>query len=279
MKGWEVLKHDIECGILRRKRNWLIPLIAAPFLCAECYISVVIAARTMNDFFSTLGDYYLSILGGVPFYVIKNDDTSIFPVTWLIMNAMSAFVCLDYPLQDLYGFGQQVLVRSESRTTWWVTKCIWVVIQTTVYYALLYVGISMVGLALGATWSLNLSQRFIERQIYEVPISIIREDVLLSFCFPVLIGIAINMLQLLVTFLTDKRVGWLFSVIYYTVSVYCVSPVLMGNYSMITRMVCEASNELIPVFGIVLSVMAVVFVAGGGNLIFKKKDVLQKGRE
>ena len=43
-----------------------------------------------------------------------------------------------YPRSDMYGIGQQLLLKSKSRTAWWLSKTVWTILAAIVYYTVCF---------------------------------------------------------------------------------------------------------------------------------------------
>lgn len=83
---------------------------------------------------------------------------------------MLVFLCgnlltLTYPLRDLEGIGQQILVRSGRREYWWLAKCGWEIVSSFVYLLMLALGVLSYCLAFRIPIKAEISQRLVEVMI------------------------------------------------------------------------------------------------------------------
>lgn len=72
---------------------------------------------------------------------------------------------LTYPLRDLEGIGQQILVRSGRREYWWLAKCGWEIVSSFVYLLMLALGVLSYCLAFRIPIKVEISQRLVEVMI------------------------------------------------------------------------------------------------------------------
>ena len=56
------------------------------------------------------------------------------PVIWMVIQLYLAYIIGGYPLNDMNKYGINLLVRTKSRTKWWMGKVIWGVLITVVAY-------------------------------------------------------------------------------------------------------------------------------------------------
>ncbi len=75
----------------------------------------------------TLGESLLFVWRGTRPYVAQSALPFKVPTQWLAVIACATYVCADYPVRDLSGFGAQVVVACGNRWKWWLARCCWVV--------------------------------------------------------------------------------------------------------------------------------------------------------
>ena len=78
---------------------------------------------------------------GMDEYVATPDKAFEFPAMWILIFLCGNALTLTYPLRDLEGVGQQLLIRSGRRRHWWLAKCGWEIVSSVVYLLLLWLGV------------------------------------------------------------------------------------------------------------------------------------------
>lgn len=98
--------------------------------------------------FSPPRDFY-QILGGRPLSIR-------FP--WFFTFALLFASTLDYPRLDALGAGYREIVDSGSRWLWWLSKCLWVITATVMFFAFFFAGIALASRGFGMDLSLEYSE-------------------------------------------------------------------------------------------------------------------------
>lgn len=74
----------------------------------------------------TFGDCFAALFGGSLDSTLNDGERVSLPMSWVAVMATALYVPLSYPYSNLMGFGKQLLVQSQSRWQWWISKCLWV---------------------------------------------------------------------------------------------------------------------------------------------------------
>lgn len=238
MKSIRYLLFDFKQGILR---NW--PLLLSP---------VGIAAVTFFDFSAKAhrylldgrienivcyGDYWFYLYGGMHEYTPSPGNAFQFPIVWTLVFLVLPFILLNYPFKDMYGAGQQVLVRARKRTVWWLSKCCWNLFGTVFYHLIMQI----TGMMLFLVFQMDISNR-IHMDFIDLVFRIGHQEVwqpsLISFrvlFLPVLVSAAINMLQMMISLFMKPMFSFVAVAVLLLTSAYLLSPFLIGNYAMAFR--------------------------------------------
>lgn len=51
---------------------------------------------------------------------------------------MILFVTLSYPMNNLCGFGNKLLIKGKSRVKWWLSKCIWNLLCNIIFFGIIF---------------------------------------------------------------------------------------------------------------------------------------------
>lgn len=276
MFNYKGLLYDLYNGTIRKQWAWIVPIASAVLLCSDLLVQSIVSARTGTVLSPTTGDYIFSVLGGIPSYVVKAKEYNDFPIAWVIMCILSAAVCLNYPTDELYGFGIHTLTRLGSRSVWWTQKCLWIIFHTVHFYVLFYLSIFLFSIIFGSELKLQLSIEYVLSLSYDVPLDILQEKVFYAFLLPVCVSITINLVQLYFALLDWRIVGFFLSLAYYIASTLFPKCYLLGNYSMLIRWAYEAPDKLLLQHGIIIFALCIVLTLLGGMLVFRRKSILQK---
>ena len=159
MNVFKILLSDIREGTLKNKRFISAPLIAL-FVC--------MVAQTRIYFFSdsfdlgsnpTLFNLLIEAFrGSDPLSKIREMHAPV-PYIWLSIFIFSMFTVFDYAHDDISNFGMQIISRAGKRTSWWYSKCIWVMLSGIYYYGLFT--LTMLGFAAMNGYSMSFKDNTI----------------------------------------------------------------------------------------------------------------------
>lgn len=270
------LRHDLTVGLLHSWPKYvpvvLIFLIPA-FQLASLMRSEAALGHLAASF--TTGDLVLYAFRGMEVYTPAQGTPFQVPVVWLIVNLYLAYIIGNYPVQDLLGYGQQLLLRSRRRGLWWAGKCVWNLASVLTYYAAGWLTLLLATPLLGGTLSLIPTQAL--TALHMRASAYIAKDLLLSAAvLPVLTSIALSLMQMGVMMYFKSLGGYVAVVCVTASSAYFFTPLLIGNCSMLLR------SRLIRTDGIdfavsVLSCLSVCLLAAAvGYLGFRNMDFLDK---
>lgn len=232
------LVFDFRQGILRSGTLLLVPAVIAAVTFFDFYAK---ARRYLEQGMiqSTVdyGDYWFYMYGGMCEYIPSPDNPFQFPAVWILVFLVLPFVLLNYPFRDMYGVGQQILVRSGRRSLWWLSKCCWNFCGTVLYHLI----IQAAGLVLSLVFEVEISNR-IHMDFINLVFNIRYQEVwnpsslpVAAFPLPMLVSAAINMLQMTLSLFIRPMFGFFAVAVLLLASAYLLSPLLIGNYAMAFR--------------------------------------------
>ena len=121
------IRHDFRTGLGGQWKKFAVALALFCMVCGQFFAEYTLAAGQPSADLEnglTVGDYVARFLCGMPLF--NPDDPSFHVnVLWLTIHLYLAYVIGLFPSKDLYGYGQQMLLRSQTRLTWWISKCLW----------------------------------------------------------------------------------------------------------------------------------------------------------
>lgn len=271
----KLIFYDIKEGIIKQWPKYVLEVFLLYFISWYFFHLVSINRDTglIQNIPSTL-DCFVYLFRGMEIYVPSPDKPFMVPVLWLLFNGYLAFVVAGYPSKDLYHFGLHLLIRSESRIKWWISKCIWNIINVCFYYFIAFFTVSIASIQFGK-FGLVLSEQ-IARLISEVNLIQSKGILFYLFTIPLAMSLALSLVQMLVEFLFRPIFGVLVIVVILVSSAYYFSPFLIGNTSMILRSEFVLTNGIKTSFSLTFLWVIVCFLIFVGCFYFRKKDILEK---
>ena len=272
------LVFDFRQGILRSGTLLLVPAVIAAVTFFDFYAK---ARRYLEQGMiqSTVdyGDYWFYLYGGMCEYIPSPDNPFQFPAVWILIFLVLPFIILNYPFRDMYGVGQQILVRSGRRSLWWLSKCCWNFCGTVLYHLI----IQAAGLVLSLAFGVEISNR-IHMDFINLVFNIRYQEVwnpsslpVAALLLPVLVSAAINMLQMTVSLFIRPMFGFFSVAVLLLASAYLLSPLLIGNYAMAFRYDWVLKAGVSMEAGMRIAVILLLLAALTGLVRFWLYDILE----
>lgn len=245
--------YDVAVGMRQHLVKYVIGFLLLVFLCGTTLLSCKISGEPMS--FSSC---FTALFYGIPKYVAGGQREFALPITWLLYHLYALFMVCSYPNNDLKGYGRAVLLSSGSRLGWWLSKCLWTASNEMMFWAvtLLLLMAATAGDSATASGpaSIGVSALFL----------------------PLAVLISLSLLQMALSLLINPTISFFLSVVYLVITAYWDSPLLIGNYDMMARVL--DGNASVP-FGFALAASISVTAIVAGFLIWRKKDILQQKQE
>ena len=99
-------------------------------------------------------------------------------------------------------------------------------------------------------------------------------EVIVWLILPMLCACTIAVVQLTISIFAGAIAGYIVSIVYLVVSVYWVSPFLMGNYLMIIRNNRLCAGGMDAAAGIISCIIVMVVSIVSGSVYFNRKNIL-----
>lgn len=277
MTFFKLLYYDLRVGLLHRRAYGLLLLLVL-FIDFDAWVT-----------FRSLGiqgvwmDYMLYLFqGAVPFGgIYTNGEQFNFPAQWLLLMGGCCYLNLSYPFQDLDKFGQQVMLRTRSRGQWWTSKSVWCLCAAG-YCMILILGTTLLFcLAAGCPVRFTATAELLESLFSEVSDLLYydrtaAQDFVLCVGLPLLVLMALNMLQLFVGLRWKPVMGWFCSLSVLAISAIWMSPVAIGNFGMAIRSGWLLYEGVSPAVGCVICLLLIFITGTAGILWFRRYDILPK---
>lgn len=277
----QYIRHDLRCGLLPQWVKYLVALAPVGMLCLSVFSHwQFLCSQHEGVPAPTYGDYLFAMLKARghmdcvgPFTLCINNMVIVIEgvdMFWPVPFIFLAFIVSFYPFKDLTGYGQQLLIRSRRRRTWWASKCLWVVACVTLHQAVMLLVPALFALCTGTMDfmpTVSLQEAFAAMDLRNFTLT---DMVLSTIVFPWLVCITHSLLQMLVSLCTQPMMGMILITSMLAASQLIATPLLPGNYVITSRYGCSL---LAPVPGLVfLAVVSITCVVIGG-IVFQRKNI------
>lgn len=250
MNWYKLLAHDIKCGLLR-KRN-LIPFLSFFILLSGCYTSF-----KSVDIEPTLSDYFVYVFLGTEPLSNGSRNDFVLPIIWFQTMLCPLYLNIDYLLGDLHKTGEQILVRCKYRRSWLLSKCVWNLCCSIMYFLALIIIAALITLKterFSAVCTIELLT------LLKIPVGFNEYEHSFRFAVliikPLLTISALNMLQMILCLYVKPTIAFINSLALLMISSFYEAPYLLGNGAMVIRScsICEdcAFNIISEVFFTIL---------------------------
>lgn len=235
MNFYNNLKHDLNNGLLKNKKYFIIPFVTLfAFFQAFNYMS---ANYDKSDSFL---NYILFPFLGLTEFVsdFTGSNHFEFPILWLVIVGLPGYITLDYLSEDMNNIGCQIIYRTKSRKLWWLSKVLWNVVSSIVYYLLVIIVLIILCLLFSIPLKVEYPLKIIEISYPFLELSLLESNVLdigMFFLSPLLLIITMNLLQMTFSLIIKPVIAFSFTMTVYIISAFLTSPYLIGNYAMLLR--------------------------------------------
>lgn len=222
------LKYDVKTGIVNEWKIYLFFIVVIIVLCAS--ISNEAYRRRLGSL--TLADYLTKIFCGMKdFSNADRTATFLIPQEWFIVQIFFVILVSRYPKTDFDERGYQVLIRSKSKKNWWISKCVWVLCNTVLYYSIIYLVIIAF-----AHFSGGLSVEA-KSDIWKNGVVILntKKFMVTVFIMPAVVSFTFGIIEMCISFLTSSIIAVFCIITYLVMSAYWCNLILIGNYTMLLR--------------------------------------------
>ena len=276
MRFFKVLKYDLSYGIIKNLSFTKIIIWIVFFTLVSYEFSGRLGNFNFEKF--SLGDSFLYTYGGIKEFIPSPNELFIIPYLWILNNLLVLFFTLHYANDDLNGYGHQLILRTENRTSWWFSKCIWNSIIIIIYYIIAWIVTTLNALLRGAELNFEISEYmsvimvFGSNQIASSGWILLLEITLM----PLIITIALGMVQMALSLVFKPAFAFIFSSVMLISSAYYMTPYLIGNFAMAVRSDKVVSNGLNLTDGIIAAIGMIIIGIIIGVLAIRRYNILSK---
>ncbi len=270
------LRYDIQTGTFLAWKEFLFLIFVTLLIILTIYNNIHSKAILLGKEISWI-DYLSGFFMGMKEYTADERNLSFnIPIPWLIIQIGYYLIIASYPRMDLKERGYQFIIRSGGKKIWWYSKCIWVCIHTIIYYVIVYATTLVAAIVTGDLHLWNT------KDVWGLGVYILTPGqlVLVLFIMPIIIAIALGILEMFLSFICNPLIALIVMLTICVASAYWYSPFLPGNYIMLIR-----NRWLFPQYhirmicGIIYSVIIGTVSAVIGYYYFYRQDIYEKGEE
>lgn len=209
-------------------------------------------------------DEYVYVKGGPPFDI---------PISFLTLSFCFALFACYYAHREWKLRGTVYIPRYESKMYFWISKCIWCILQMILLYLMIFVILWGIAAA-GGNISVLLSRETLAC-LKGLPLSENSMDYIkYIFGLGLFTAIVLNQIQLTAQMIFSPVIGYILVIAVITSSAYFYRFYMPGNYYMLLRTALFREGGItLQQASLVLGILWIVLVLLGA-VIVRKKDVL-----
>lgn len=272
MKWRKVVMHDLRRGLIRW-RHFSIPLI-----CLVCCLDYLFWSSALRISGSWMDIVFFIFQGQEPIDRSTLSSVSQFPIpiVWLLLMGACLYLNLDYFLADLSLIGQQIILRCTSRKKWFLSKCVWNLLSTALYFFLICLTALAFGWCIGSAASLHPTPEILVNLFGASPSpeKTAWEAVAVGLLLPFLTLSALNLLQMSLCVMVKPIVSFLLCVGVLLLSVYIPNGFILGNGAMVIRSELIAGNGCAPAACLITACVTMALSVALGAWRFSRMDIL-----
>ena len=260
------VQMDIKQGILYKYQRYVIAIllgcVLAMFYVTTCFHALDRGKISSMNF--TLGDMLLYFFRGKEIYNPINGAEFMIPTEYMMLQLYLSYMIGDYILKDLLGVGKNILVRTQKRVFWWLSKCVWCVITVIGFYAAVYLSAVLICMITGGSLTTALTP---------VDLQVLRHTV----CWlPLVTSVGMALFQMMLALVISPVIAYIVNVALLTAAAYYTVPFLQGNSFMMLRNACCVDGGVNTGLSIGISVAVAVISIIIGKIYFDRMDILKK---
>ena len=275
MRLTRVLKADLSAGL---RECWKRVLVVALLACALIpFWLMETKARGYSDadIPHTLASTLCTNFGGMKVFHPGEGERFRMPAAWLLSSLAIFYCTVTYPYRDLMGFGRNVLISSQSRWTWWLSKCLWVsAVMLACTLAVLVMDV-LATLFMDGTLSLGIDQVAAATHSFLTDQNASQDLTPFFLALPCMY-VALGLMQLALSLVLRPTLSFGTTALILIISAYYTSPWLPGNYLMAARSSSVINEGVSPLVGLGLAVFIATAAVVLGGIRLARMDYIDK---
>ena len=266
--------HDLRIGLVGQWKKYAAAAVVFAVICGDLFSrfqsALTYATSEMTSSTVSFGDDLFYLFRGMP-EAVPGDPEMEINFFWVLIFILLAYIVSYYPFKDLSGYGQQMLLRSQKRGYWWLSKCIWNVFSVISFYLIAFLIAALFAILLGGDLSLlphNDIQLYLNH--FSFPELTPAMVLLLTLCLPLSVSITLSLIQMTVSLILNPIFGMITSAAILATSIFFNSQWILGNYLMVIR------SQALSLQGLLLCPILCAVSILIGYFYFQKRDILSQ---
>lgn len=268
-KVFHCIRYDITEGILHLLPLFLLGIFFITMFSvdARMHLKAGISAPSALDI-------AIYVFQGIEEYMfVKGGPSFEIPITYLAFTLFFCLLACYYSHREWKLRGTVYIPRYQSKTTWWISKCIWCVMEILLFYILVFATIWIIA-GIGGNFSFSLSPDAPGLYSGILLTTDTSEVFLYIYVLGAISAIALNQMQITLQMIFSPAVGYVFMIGIVTASAYFFNLFLMGNNFMLLRTALFREDGISLSTGIGLAFIVWLVFVIAGKVLIEKKDIL-----
>ncbi len=269
--------YDFKCGLLKEYKKFILALFLF-------FIIGIDLSFRMFDSHLTIFDYFFYLFFGMEEYINSPGNQFRFPALWICLMILPSYITLYYPYKDLNGYGKIILLKMQNKKIWYLSKCVWIVFSTLLYFGLAFLVMICVSKFNKAIFTEGISfdviTRFVPMITAETGLNFNEKGYIIidfiHFSLPVFVSVTANIMQLFLSLFLKPYISFVLTVSYAVASTYYLKAFMFFNYGMIGRSSVFLSNGVDFYLGLILSSIIILVSVLVGIIVFSKQDIINR---
>ena len=272
------IKYDIKVGIFYQRKKYIIVAILFLFFCTSLYsVNTNNPQDMLKETTATFIDYFLFIFKGDEPFSPQLGNYFKLPLTWILYNVVLAYIVGDYPTYEYNHFANNVLIRIKSKWKWWISKCVWNMLNVIIFYTIGYSTIVFFNLFINNKFSMTpnlMADISMTTNGMESLMLKSGEFIFAVFALPIIVSMAVSLLQMSLSFILNSILSFIVIAILLVASIFLDNSMLISSGSMLIRNSLFTDNGINSMLIVIISIVISVFSIIIGYLYFKRLDIL-----
>jgi hypothetical protein len=273
-----LLRHDLINGILFQWKKFVPLFVIVVMICLNFHQDYLFYLSKDNQMILSFGDYWFNLMKGMPIFNPENSIEQL-DFLWISLQLYLAFLISLYPTKDLSGYGQNILLRSQSKKSWWLSKCMWAISVTVFFYLIVIISIVFVCIFIGNLSLIPHSQ--VQSEINHFLIQDISHFnlVIQAIIVPMGVSIFLTSIEMLLILLFGNIVGLLSTIGALLLPIFYDGSYIFTGYLMLMRnerLVNSFEANEFTVLHLYVLIIFVILSIIIGVVYFNQKDLLMK---
>lgn len=263
---------------MRREIKWKKYIVVILLVVVQCHFFRMnmnsCMERLATTYQLTVGDYIADFYKGTfPYAGFQSQEPFNIPPIWSLF-LFYFFAVFSHLYSQMFRQSEyQYVLRKRTRKQWWNCQNLMILAETIRYLATAYLTFIVYGLCTGAKFTGINAKMQLEWNGLDLSgmsnMEFVRDTLVIS----VFVMLALGYIQYVVSIIGNAMIGMVVSVVILVSSVFCMNPLLPGNYLMLIRGNARMDGGVHTSIGIVLSILLILAAYFAGKRIIQKKDL------